>query len=229
MTFLCFSRIKTSKASLGISWNFPILTAPRTFILISWKPCTGWYSKQLGSLRRGNRDRQRWLTIMYNSIYTYVYIYILYVYIYIFIYIYICVCMYVYFLYIYIHTCRRTRTTRMYCDISIVRCSALEKERTISRLLRKNIQGWVPGFGLIQEPLFSMCCYDINSHIPSLTLSTLPCHGQLTRHPSWQDDRGFNFNSSSWETCFIFLPRPFSYQFPHRALPKCQKLMVKTY
>ena len=29
----------------------------------------------------------------------------------------------------------------MYCDISIVRCSALAKERTISRLLRKKHTG----------------------------------------------------------------------------------------
>ena len=146
------------------------------------------------------------------------------------IYIIIYICVYVcVFIYIYIHTCRRTRTTRMYCDISIVRCSALEKERTISRLLRKNIQGWVPGFGLIQEPLFPCVA----------TTSTAIFRAWRFPHfhvmANWQDiqvDKMIADLTSIrvvGKRVLFFLPRPFSYQFPHRALPKCQKLMVKTY
>ena len=147
-----------------------------------------------------------------------------------------CVCMCIY---IYTYTCRRTRTTRMYCDISIVRCSALEKERTISRLLRKNIQGWVlPGHMDSKGGNFQALASYRSLFFPCVaTTSTAIFRAWRFPHfhvmANWQDiqvDKMIADLTSIRVVGKLFLlPRPFSYQFPHRALPKCQKLMVKTY
>ena len=57
--------------------------------------------------------------------------------------IYICIvlCKCITYMYIYVHknVCRRIRTTKTYGDISIVRCSALEKGHATNFTLTENM------------------------------------------------------------------------------------------